>query len=181
MVNLQFKISNVKCRFVIDNFIFVPKETCEKIKVFHNFFVWRASYFVFTCFHTAKTVNITGCKNFDSDPFHALNLFKQKFVKQDKNRKAVYRSFQIDCSTASGKFSFPQKIDILSLKSQNLETKINLRPHYFCAAVIRKKENPTALLFPSGSFVILGGKSIVKIKESVNNILSILEYNHVCT
>ena len=175
-IGLSYEISNVKCHFKIGKEI---KITCRKernIRRFQNFFVWKKSQFTFIVFEKAGVINITGCKNFFEDPFKAFQIFCENFV--DLHQPALKYTHKIDCSTISGKIPNCSSINLFDLKPYSDCIKISIRPHYFSSAVIRRKEEPTILIFSTGSFIILGSKEDSQITESIKVIQKILHGMH---
>ena len=162
----SIKVSNVKCHFKTLFPVQIPSKIRERetIKQYSNFFIWRKRKFVYTVFAQAGIVNITGCKNFNSETLQAVRLFQKEFCLPE-NSSLSDLNFKIDCSTASGKLVGITKISLHHIQTSNPKINISLRPHYFSSAVIREKTKPTILLFQSGSFIILGAKSFGGVKE----------------
>jgi len=159
------KIVNVKFHFKV----FCPIEPfihLHSVKKYQNFFIWRFRKLVYIIFNTSKTINVTGCTNFDSEPIQAIKFFFKHFLKTEA--PSPFPLFIIDNSTISGKFKLKSKINLHKIpKFVQTSFSVSIRPHFFSAAVIREKSQPTILLFPSGSYIILAAKSFAGIWEKV--------------
>jgi TATA-box binding protein (TBP) (component of TFIID and TFIIIB) len=173
------EVYNVKFHFPIENKIVIPPHIeCKKC---NNFIVSRNGKLVFSIFNSMKKkgfVNVTGCKNFEEIK-KAVSLFTETFnVNVDENKIVV------DNSTASGRAKSPRqrislsKIKVIIDSEDRLQpfssSRVRLHPHYFPGAVFRRIGKPTIIIFSSGSYVIVGGKTINQITESYQTLCAII-------
>ena len=168
------QISNIKFRFNLNKHIYSPPLDC--LQIYHNFEVIRIKNLVITVFNHRGKINITGVKHFNLIK-KTLNLFNHIFGENVEEKNIV-----IDNSTSSGNIfhcfsNLPpiKRVNLVKLKqfideSGEKEQTISLRPHFFPAAVIRKKKLCTCLLFATGKYIIIGAKSEEKIKKTFNSL-----------
>ena len=190
----KYKIFNVKFHFSIKKYLKnrVIKETDIlkfKTKFWGNYHTVKTeNKVVFSYFSLSGKVNVTGVKNFSQIP-EILRKFNNVF-----GVKIRIKDVKIDCTTASGNYfedksqlekrESTQFIDLPEIK-QYIENNlllskkllITLYPRYFPSCVIRFKVEPfpTILLFSSGKFNIVGGKTNEKIKHSAELLFSVLD------
>ena len=176
------KISNVKAHFLYKPDSLTKESLLENNAniVYHsNYWTFRpVNYvqYVYVVFPTRGFVNVCGIRSFEDCEFAQaafIDLFSVETI----------RGITVDNSTANGKLPYSE-LDLTKLMHCTSDVcKISIRPHYFPAAVIRPKNKSkfdinslaTAILFPSGKFVIVGGKNKEQIERSHNNLVSLLQ------
>jgi len=171
------KTYNVKCRFRIQEKLSIPEELEPFVTTHSNFVVLRLLHFVITSFYKAKSVNVTGVRNFDDleKARQAFNDFIKPKIKVEKEDVIV------DCSTSSGRTNQKVHIDLPKIQADIDGEKIGVsyNPHYFPGAVIRRKKKGTVILFRTGSYIILGSKSAEEVHDSFRSICKLIK--RVCT
>ena len=187
-VKIHFKLLRPLHAHTLENQVRqISSEQCEA-KRHNNYYVIRNrdSKLIYTVFTNSKHVNITGIKGFNCIQ-SALAHFNKDFNQNIKRSQVV-----VDNSTASGKFFFigpshkNQPVDcdddfepffplqqIKFLVDHHLlfqHMRFSLAPAGFPGGVIRISGWPTAILFASGRFTIVGGKSNQKIRETYSEL-----------
>ena len=147
-----------------------------------NFYVvrCRARPYVFTIFK--GFVNVTGVADFEADLDRALSLFNAVFLQSVSPQDVT-----VDTSTAAGKITdcpcvsarWRERIDLVELKAR-LElhgvARLSLRPTVFPGGVIRRCGKPTIILFSSGNYNIVGGKSRKEIAAAHHFLRTVLRW-----
>ena len=121
-------------------------------------------------------VNITGIKTFEEvkDATIRFTQLTGKEVNQD--------NIKVNNSTASGNLLSNSSNKFLSLKKvkniieknqEELNGTFNFRPHHFPGAVFRRNGKLTIIIFPSGRYIIVGGKNKLQIREAHRTICRI--------
>lgn len=157
-------VHNVKCRFNTKKSIVIPTQLKRRVSNFYNFYVLRLSHYTFTVFQKTSFVNVTGVRNFE-DIDNALFIFNVYL-----NQKVEKEDIVIDCTTASGKTVGGKTLDLVRIKNyidrnKSEDATASFNPHYFPAAIVRRKKQGTTILFRSGSYIIVGSKSSEGIKS----------------
>ena len=149
----------------------------------NNYYILRESHskVVYSVFPKSGFVNITGVKNFE-DVENVLRMFNTRFGLNVSPCELI-----TDSSTASGRIVDQNSeestiiIDLEHIKhivdTESIFTDINasLSPASFPGIVIRSKSTPTCLIFTSGRFIIVGGKSKQSITAGYQQICAIME------
>jgi len=165
-------IKNVKFHFYATkniNIEIVSQKYVRKIR--DNFYTLKKK-FSFIIFPKAKFVNVTGVATFSQ--IEDACLYFNKLFKENIHSSQVV----VDNCTASGETRTltGTSINILQLKShleccENHENaKLNARPDFFPGASYKRKLKPTCVLFESGNYTIVGGKSEEEIFDTYNSV-----------
>ena len=177
-----FIISNVKLSAKI------PEKSLDTIKikcqendivfsVYNNFIVFRLSSFTYIIFkkkllkncdkstEVTQHVNIT-TKSLEKIPDAINNLKRILEYKTDVNI-----DFKIDNITATASLVKKINFDTFLEKNRDITEKISFNPEKFPSVFISHK-NRKILLFRSGTFNILGGKSLEELNETYSWIFT---------
>ena len=181
------KVNNVKVHFklqkVVEKKILINKVNKLEnytVKRHNNYFVVRhkQNKAVYSIFPDSLFINLTGIKNFKQ-----IHKYIDQFNADFEEEIRLTEVF-IDNSTSAGKFYFEKKgakIENIFINLEELKflvdnhvlfqhMRFSLSPANFPGAVIRIKGWPTTLIFNSGCFTIVGGRSEQKIKETFSEI-----------
>ena len=190
MVKLFVKnpeVNNVKIHFKLKDPLkrdFIQKVSNREnlnLKRHNNYYVLRSVSNkgpVYSIFLKSGFVNITGIRGFKYIR-SVLDLFNKKF-----SQNIRIENIKVDNSSSAGRFYQ------VGPKSENSEYYINLEdfkllidshpefhhirtsltPGNFPGAIIRFKNSPTALVFSSGKFTIVGACSLEKILSTFHEI-----------
>lgn len=130
-------------------------------KTTNNFFVLRQLGFVYVIFYTGH-VNCTKLKTLDD-----VEKSKQLFLRLSV--KCEVTNCRIDNITASGKVSPGSRLNLFSfcsfLKKEGIAH--NFDPHKF-PGLNFKLMSVTFILFNSGKFILVGGKSVTRLHLIIN-------------
>ena len=180
------RICNIKAHFKLTKkfeprqanssprFMFLMKHTIQKV----NFTLYRdPSYkrIVFTLFHHSPHVNITGARSYT-----ALELAVKRFS-QTVGEEIRTENIIIDNTTAVGRVWTHTRahLDIHALKKtisidETNKSSLSIRSDFFPGAVLRRKEFASIIIFSSGKFVIVGGKTPWHIQEAYQRLLALI-------
>jgi TATA-box binding protein (TBP) (component of TFIID and TFIIIB) len=147
----QPKISNVKIsfRYPATGYAHDLKEVAYRVT---SSYILVKKQYTYTIYHKSNLVNVTGIPSFND-----ISLALKVFHGLTTDQSSPIISVKVDNTTASGQF--PRKIKI-----QTLQVRYN--PSLFPGASLRLTNKTTALLFRSGKYVIVGGKSEAQIQQS---------------
>ena len=156
------KLNNIKASFIFENN--VVNNRSKQI-------IWKSGNFTFTIYeHTPKLINITGVKS-------AIEMEQQKTLIEKMFKQKVLK-VRID-NTFFSKKDY-KNIDMPSLYKYMLENKdyfVNYNVEIFAGMYLHpsKKLYPTILVFRTGSYTLMGGKSLEKIYESEQFIQDLIQ------
>ena len=163
------KTHNVKFHFK-SNIRDLSYKTKNYIKSTHkNFIVLRIDEKVFTIFNSGH-INVTGVKCFN-DVYNTVRMFCNHFLECDY--EYCKKSITVDNSTCSAYIDVKKKLYLPDLIKVTKRT-VSLRPDFFPGAVLREKNQPTVVVFSTGKFIIIGGKSYSEVNELYQQICQLL-------
>ena len=148
-----------------------PEVTIKKCGNFYIIRDQKVKKRVYTLFKSGH-VNITGIQNFENIK-DALDRFSLLFG-ETVNSSQV----KINNSTASGHLNTKEK-SFISLKrfkdliDRQPDGTFNFRPHLFPGAIFRRPGRSTIIIFPSGKYIIVGGKDKIQVREAHRTICGI--------
>ena len=118
--------------------------------------------------HSPRMANCTGLTNIK-------NIIQYQKLLEHIFRKKVLRSV-IDCFFFSKKNYYNLKIPkLISELKHDARFFIFYNPEIFCGIMIHSKEHPTMMLYRTGSFVIMGGKTLDQIQECESFLLNVID------
>jgi TATA-box binding protein (TBP) (component of TFIID and TFIIIB) len=161
------KLNNIKVSFIFENN--VVKDQNKQI-------IWKNGNFTFTIYkHNRKLVNVTGLKS-------AEEIEQQKKLIEEMFQQKVKKE-RID-NTFFSKKDY-KNIDMPSLYKHLKENKdyfvsynIELFPGMYLHP--KDKQYPTMILFRTGSYTMMGGKSIKVVYESELFLKTLIEKYLIC-
>lgn len=143
-----------------------------------NFTIYRDHEYkkvVFTLFHFSRHVNLTGVRSYT-----ALEEAVKRFGEL-VNEIIPPANVVIDNSTASGRIWTDGRayLDISLLKDilrrdEKSSSTLSIRSDFFPGAVLRRKGFSSVIIFSSGKFIIVGGKSPWHIQEAYQRLLAFI-------
>ena len=156
------KIKNIKARFIFES---------DVIEKPNKQIIWKNGKFTFSIYRGAtKFINVTGLKN-------SREIKQQKLLVEEVYKQKVI-SVKIDNI-------FYSKRDYKNIDMNSLYSYIKENKNYFCNYNIElfagmylhpsNKVYPTILVFRTGSYQIMGGKSLKLIYESENFVKELIE------
>lgn len=149
----MMKLRNIKASFIFQN---------EVMNLKMKKYIWKHSNITFTIYkHSPKLINVTGIKS-------SNELEQQKRIIEEKFNQQVIK-VRIDNTFFSKKNH--KNLDMSSLyksMQENEQYFVNYNIELFPAMFFhpRNKTYPTILLFRTGSYTLMGGKSFDAIKKS---------------
>ena len=158
------KLRNIKVRYFFTSNLIPYKKTNRKYFLQVN----KMKLTIYS--HSPKMVNCTGLTNIK-------NIIQYQKILEHIFRKKVLRSV-IDCFFFSKKNYYNLKIsDLINQLKHDTRFFIFYNPEIFCGILIHSKlkELPTMMLYRTGSFVIMGGKTLDQIQECENFLLNIID------
>ena len=158
------KLKNIKLRYLFDTSLI----KYEKSKRKYLFQINKAKFNIY--YHSPKEINMTGIQNFK-------NINKYKKIVEQLFKKKV-KSIMIDCLFCSHKSN--ENFRLINLYHQLKDDKryfIYYNPEIFCGILAHPKIGiyPTILLYRTGSWVMMGGKTLKQIHESEKFVLDIID------
>ena len=155
------KVKNIKVRFIFE------RDIIEKA---NRQIIWRNGKSTFSIYRGAtKFINVTGLKS--------LQEIKQQKLAMEKLFQQIIISVKIDNI-------FYSKKDYKNIDMHSLYNYLKDRKDYFCNYNIElfagmylhptNKNYPTILLFRTGSYTLMGGKSMKLILESENFVTDLI-------
>ena len=154
------KLRNIKVRYFFTSNV-IPYEKTSK-KYFLQINKIKLSIYK----HSPSQVNLTGLNNIK-------NIDQYKKILEHIFKKKIFNSV-IDCFFYSKKNYFNLKIsELICQLKEDKRFFIFYNPEIFCGVMVhsRSKELPTMMLYRTGSWVIMGGKTLSQIKECENFLL----------
>ena len=155
------KVKNIKVRFIFE------RDIIEKA---NRQIIWRNGKSTFSIYRGAtKFINVTGLKS--------LQEIDQQKLAMEKSFQQIIISVKIDNI-------FYSKKDDRNIDMHSLYNYLKDRKDYFCNYNIElfagmylhptNKNYPTILLFRTGSYTLMGGKSMKLILESENFVTDLI-------
>ena len=163
------------------------KKSDFSIKKHSNYYIVRekSGYCVYSIFLKSGYVNVTGIRKF-SQIVPTLQNFNKKF-----KQNITIDKVKVDNSTVTGRFeilyeskeekkpkiylNLEQIKFLLDNHTEYKHIKANLTPANFPGIIIRSKNLPTALVFTSARFTIVGGKTKQSIVKTHQQLCAIIE------
>ena len=153
-----------------------PEYLTQYTSIGNNFYTIAYESYRFTIFPCSKYVNVSGLSFFE-EVHQAIDTFENILETRVK-----LNTVKVDNSTAVGSLSLTDKkeeklnLDLYSIpialqKAQCQRKKWKncsavVRPSKLPCAILRRTKKPTINIFPSGKFVILGGKCQKEVLEA---------------
>ena len=161
------KLNNIKVSFIFENN--VVKDQNKQI-------IWKNGNFTFTIYkHSRKLVNVTGLKS-------AEEIEQQKKLIEEMFQQKVKKE-RID-NTFFSKKDY-KNIDMPSLYKHLKENKdyfVSYNIEVFAGMYLHPKDKqyPTMIVFRTGSYTMMGGKSIKVVYESELFLKTLIEKYLIC-
>lgn len=174
-IKATFFLSHEIC-FDNDEFLSCLKDKKITFTKKKSLYTIKHSDFRFVCtiyFKKLSEIHITGIIN--KNIFKYIIFFLEKYI-------SIPLRIRVDNSMFAGKLESPIcdfKLAKLNLKFNNIYT-CNYTEEIFPALFLKPKNkinnNPTILLFKTGSYIILGGKTLAKVKYAQSFLKSMCLY-----
>ena len=161
------KLNNIKASFIFENS--VVKDQNKQV-------IWKNGNFTFTIYkHSQQLVNVTGLKS-------AEEIEQQKSVIEEMFQQEV-KKVRIDNVFFSKKDY--KNIDMCSVYNNLKENKdyfVSYNIEVFPGMYLHPKDKqyPTMIIFRTGSFTIMGGKSLKAVYESELFLNTLIEKYLTC-
>ena len=159
---MELKLKNIKASFLFKNNV---------VKNQNKQIIWKNGNFIFTIYRCSqKLVNVTGLKR-------AEEIEQQKNVLEEMFQQKVLK-VRID-NTFFSKKGY-KNVDMSSLYSHLKENKdyfIDYNIELFAGMYLQPKDKqyPTIIIFRTGSYTFMGGKSLKRIYESEQFMQHLIE------
>ena len=156
---------NIKISVYFKNNFFLKKKSSKKT-------IYKQNSWNFTIYHhTPNHVNATGIKRIE-DIEKVISYLECEY-----NNKCIRH--QIDCAMVSHKDNKKIKMNVIGsvLKTISSLYYLDYEPEIFTGAFLKpnNRDYPTINLFYTGSFQLLGGKSLEKIDESIVLVRNLIQ------
>lgn len=161
-------LKNIKATCFLSEPLFEKEKSTKKMKDK----IWHISIIVY--YHSPSLVNLTGLRSFEEYKACKLMLEKRYNVKIIKSK--------IDCCFFSHKETRKNEfnIDLRAAYHYLKDSKVffvSFEPEIFAGLVLKPYDKffPSVLLFRTGSYTIMGGKTPKIIKVTQNEVLKIIQ------
>lgn len=165
-------MQNIKLGFRIQSKVtkdsIFKKLDCPSLKTFHNFFVLRKQ-FVYTIFWAGSYINVTKIPDY-KDIEKAVD-----YISNILDIVPIDIKIHNICSSGSLEKNLQLRTLSQSLKS---EYRTSFNTHFFPALFLRRKFEPTIVLFQNGKYSIIGAKSEEQSRNSLIFLKNVLASNH---
>ena len=169
------KLNNIKASFIFENSVVKNEKSCifenNIVKNENRQIIWKNGNYTFTIYrYTPKLINITGVKS-------AEEIEQQKTLMEEMFKQKVLQ-VRID-NTFFSKKDY-KNIDMLTLYKYVKENKdyfVNYNIELFAGMYLHpiNKLYPTILVFRTGSYILMGGKSLKLLYESEQFVKDLIQ------
>ena len=176
--------------FILEGILQGNNPTDLEVSKKRNFYVVRPHdsrivNLVFVIFpHGKRVVNVSGVRTVRHIPY-CLRVFKSRMnLVRDTFAEEIADTYVVDNITAVGKLCLDPDTLFNLVSRRTLVTRdasshrfqtCSCRPHYFPGIVLRSRALPTCIVFASGKYIIVGGKSIRDVKHAFQALCAVIQ------